>query len=66
MSYFYLTESPSSSNGTYFKTMETLKKKMRQFYCVWTKYNSPNLSLPRSFKNHVLVVADEVFQMTDA
>lgn len=62
MAFFYLHDSPHSSNGNYSKSMQVIKQKMKQFWTSWVKYNTPTASaLQSSQKPGVLIVADEVF-----
>lgn len=39
--FFYIADSPHSSNGTYFKNMGIIKQKLKSFCNCWTRYNQP-------------------------
>ena len=46
MAFFYLADSPHSNNGQYFKVMQVIKTKMKQFWSQWVKYNQNIQDLP--------------------
>ena len=69
MSFFYVSNTTDASKDNHSKRTYAIKEAMRDFSCKWLHFND-KMPLVKKTSAHsliptVLIVADEIFQMTN-
>jgi hypothetical protein len=67
LAFFYIQNTLAAQNGVLFPAMMNIRQKSKLYNPQWVIFNQPlNTSQAERFKPTVLIVADELFMMSDS